>query len=149
MIGKLGAGQRISLKATARKGIGKEHAKWQASCGVVYNFEPEIEINPYEMEELKPEEKEKLVASCPAKVYSYDEEQDKIDIEDPKLCIFCQECTKLAKKIEREDLIKISYKPDKFYFTVEATGSIPPEDIVYQGMDILERKLRDIEAKLK
>eukprot|EP01091_Cochliopodium_minus_P019193 TRINITY_DN799_c0_g1_i1.p1 TRINITY_DN799_c0_g1~~TRINITY_DN799_c0_g1_i1.p1 ORF type:complete len:286 (+),score=76.92 TRINITY_DN799_c0_g1_i1:89-946(+) len=149
MICKLGYGQRINLKATARKGTGKEHAKWQSTCAAVYNFDPEIEINPYEMEEMKRKDKEDIVASCPTKVYSFDEDQEKIDIEDPKLCIFCQECTKLAKKLDKADLIKITSKPERFYFTVEATGALPPEDIISQALDILQRKLKDIESKLK
>ena len=143
MICKLGKGQKINLKAIARKGTGKEHAKWQCACVAVYSLQPEIEINNALESELDPNEKREIQESCPVKVYKYDEDQDKLDIEDVNACMFCQECTKLAKKLERPDLIKISYKPDVFKFSVETTGALPPEDIVTKGLEVLQRKLQD------
>jgi DNA-directed RNA polymerase II subunit RPB3 len=62
---KMRKGQELSLKATARKGIGKDHAKWIPVATAVFQFIPEITINQTLMDELTPEQKQQLVASNP------------------------------------------------------------------------------------
>ena len=62
---KMRKGQELSLKATARKGIGKDHAKWIPVATAVYQCVPEITINQTMMDELTPEQKQQLVASNP------------------------------------------------------------------------------------
>jgi len=99
VIAKLQKNQEIKLKAIAKKGVGKEHAKWNPSCGVSYKFEPSVIINPTLMESLSDERKREFVESCPTKVYRYDGGISRVDIEDANRCTFCEECTKKSATV--------------------------------------------------
>lgn len=62
----------MKLKALARKGIGKDHAKWSPAATVTYMYEPDIIINEEMMNTLTDEEKIDLIESSPTKVFGID-----------------------------------------------------------------------------
>lgn len=67
--------QEVSLRAIARKGIGKDHAKWQPVATVAFQFMPDIRIHHALMATLTPGQRREWVASTPGKdtVFRYNE----------------------------------------------------------------------------
>lgn len=150
LIVKLKKGQEVMMKAIAKKGVGKEHAKWSPVCGCVYQFEPDIRINEERMSELSETQKIDFANSCPAKVYKYDQEAHRVEIEEPLKCMYCNECKKKGDELTggKNDLVTINAKQDRFIFTVETTGSLKPEDVVQHALNILKLKLANVQAQL-
>ena len=104
---KLKKGQSINMSLTAKKGIGKIHAKWSPVCTCVMKQVPNVKILDNEfMQKLDEKYKKEFCESCPSKVFKYD--KDEIIIDKSEKCTYCEECL-----IKIQDLIK---KKDKTAF---------------------------------
>lgn len=144
---KMGPGQRLKLKAIARMGISKEHAKWCPVAVATYRFWPIITINEEQCSTLTMEQKQELVDVCPDKILEVDEitgslkpAEDYFEIatftEDLK---FTQNAMK--KRPEDDDFVTVVQSDEKFVFTVESTGAMDADEIVLSALRVLKDKL--------
>jgi len=66
-------------------------------------------------------------------------------VADKMKCMFCDECVRKSETFKLVDpLVKISQKKHKFYFEVESTGSMKPEEIVRQALKEMNNKLYNV-----
>ena len=148
LILKLRKNQEINMRCMARKGVGRDHAKWQPVATAVYRFEPEITINEDLMATLTEEEKIKFVESSPTPVFRYNDQTRKVEVDVPESYTYDGECLKWAEDMGKPGLVDIRAKEDTFLFTVESTGALPPETIVLNALKVLDTKLEMTKSEL-
>mmetsp|Transcript_2404 Transcript_2404/g.8575 ORF Transcript_2404/g.8575 Transcript_2404/m.8575 type:complete len:298 (-) Transcript_2404:90-983(-) len=150
VIVKLRKGQELRLTATAIKGIGMQHAKWQPTCCSVYQQEPKISLDEMRISELTDDDKRHFVDSCPTNVYKLDERTGTVYVDKPLNCTYCNECILEARRLTNDtgDLVSIKMSEDVFHFTVETTGSLRPEEILLSALEVLKQKLLDLTTAL-
>ena len=144
---KLGPGQKLKLKATARMGISKEHAKWCPVAVATYRFWPIITINEEQMATLTMEQKQELVDACPDRILELDEVTGRVSaVENAyEVATFTEDLmykqNSLKRRAEDEDFVTIVQSTNRFIFTVESTGAMDCEDILMSSLKVLKTKL--------
>ncbi len=71
LIVKMRRGQELALRAVARKGIGKDHAKWSPVATAAFQYMPEVTVNRALMDALSEAQKLELVVSDPSQILKY------------------------------------------------------------------------------
>uniref|UniRef100_A0A7R9ZL78 DNA-directed RNA polymerase RpoA/D/Rpb3-type domain-containing protein n=1 Tax=Craspedostauros australis TaxID=1486917 RepID=A0A7R9ZL78_9STRA len=144
---KMGPGQRLKLKAIARMGIAKEHAKWCPVAVATYRFWPVIEVNEEQMATLTMEQKQELVDCCADRILAIDDVTGSIvEAEDAwdnvtytEELSFTQEMMK--KRLEDDDFVTVRASTDRFIFVVESSGGMDADEIVFSALRVLKDRL--------
>eukprot|EP00667_Euglena_gracilis_P015254 EG_transcript_15850 len=153
IICKLTKGQEIVCRCLARKGIGKEHAKWIPTCTVAMAYMSDIRINQERADQMTSEQKQEWADCCPKQVYKFDPKTAQLEVERADECIYCMECTMKAEDMGCDNLASVKFRRSRngthnFVFTVETTGALPADEIVLRALEVTRRKLRVIKAEL-
>ncbi|KAI5852665.1 DNA-directed RNA polymerase [Morchella snyderi] len=116
IICKLRKGQELKMKCIAKKGIAKEHAKWSPVSAMGFEYDPWNKLRhiDYWYEES-------AEAEWPKSKYA--------DWEEPP--------------VEGEPF-NYDALPSRFYLDVESVGSLPPDEIMQQGIKYLQEKLASV-----
>ena len=144
---KMGPGQRLKLKAVARMGIAKEHAKWSPVAVATYRFWPIITVNEEQVATLTMEQKQELVDVCPDRILEIDDVTGTIKpVENYwDISTFTEDLKNhqdsLKKRKEDDDFVTIQHATDRFIFTVESTGSMDADEIVMSALRVLKERL--------
>lgn len=138
LIAKLRPGQVIELEAHARKGIGKDHAKFSPVATASYRLLPHIEILKPIYDELA----EELVNWYEPGVFkcvptTEDGHRVKAIVSNPYACTMSRNF--MRNPILKES-IKMSRVPNHFIFSVESVGMMEPAIIVAEALKILKKK---------
>ena len=149
VIVKLARGQSLKLRCIARKGTGRQHAKFSPVCGCTFQPEPMVRLNRNRVDEMLDDEKKQFVESCPRNVFGLDEEKGRMDVVEEAACIFCDECIISAEKLEKKGLVSVNTYPERFIFTVESTGAMEPHQIVQKAITKIQKKLHDVGSALE
>ena len=144
---KMGPGQKLKLKAVARMGISKEHAKWCPVAVATYRFWPVVTINEEQCATLTLEQKQELVDACPDRIIELDEVTGKlIEAENSwDIATFTEDLATAQKAMkqrpEDDDFVTVVQATDRFIFHVETTGAMDAEEIMMSSLKVLKEKL--------
>ncbi|CAK0785902.1 hypothetical protein CVIRNUC_009115 [Coccomyxa viridis] len=148
LIVKMRKNQELKLKAIARKGIGKDHAKWIPVATVTFQHKPQISINRALMDTLDEKVKEAFVDASPSHALSYNSVTKQVEVTETEAYMYDGEYEKMAQELHHPDLITITQSDNEFIFRVEGTGVLSVEDVIITAVDVLTAKLRNLQQAL-
>ena len=147
---KLSKNQQLDMRLVARKGIAKTHAKWSPVATCQMYKAPRVEfIQDKVNKQLNLNQKHELISKCPRRVFGFNEQRQAVEIENADKCIQCIECTRFTETNGLDRALFIGEEEHRFIYTVESTGVLAPENIVFRALTILKKKLMDLGDAMK
>jgi DNA-directed RNA polymerase II subunit RPB3 len=139
---KMRRGQELKLRCIARKGIGKDHAKWQPVATATYQYVPEITINHALVDTISEAQREEICAADPRKTFKYNKLTRRIEVVDPLQYQYDGEVLVKAEEFGVPGAIDIVQQQDHFLFRVEGTGAHHAGDVVTFAFEHLLNKIK-------
>jgi DNA-directed RNA polymerase subunit D len=139
---KLASGQKIKLEAYARLGKGKAHAKWQPVSMCVYRYLPRIKVD-----ESRCDLCGECVRVCPKKVLVPAADNKKLKVQNLIECTLCQDCVDVCPLDPAA--IEVNWEEGTFIFSMESTGALPVERIMFEALNILDKKVDGFQKELR
>jgi DNA-directed RNA polymerase II subunit RPB3 len=144
------------------QGIGKDHAKWSPVATAVFRYQPAATLQQSIIRRMTPEQRAEWAASDPNQILKYDPDSREVSLGDVEAYAYDNEAIQRAQEMgfpgvralglrcggvlgvppARADValaassaqaLEVVQKQDTFIFTVEATGALPPAEIVLNG----------------
>ena len=122
LIVKLRKGQELKVRCIAKRSVGKEHSKWSPVATVAFEYDPANILR-----------------------HSTFWVEDDVNAEWPKSS-HADDRYPTATDFTNYDP---AAEPNKFWFAVEAIGSLAPENILLQAIGILQAKLGAVQLSLE
>ncbi|KAF9113972.1 DNA-directed RNA polymerases I and III subunit RPAC1 [Mortierella sp. AM989] len=144
VIAKMRPGQEIDVEVHCEKGLGQDHAKWSPVATATYRLLPEILVNG----EIIGEAAEKFQSCFPEGVVDVIEENGvkKAVVVNARKDTVSREVLRHA---EFENKVKLTRVRDHFIFTIESVGSIEPQDLLVQAVQVLMDKCALVKRALQ
>ena len=146
LLAKLRPGQSIELEAHARRGVGKDHAKYSPVCTASYRLMPHVEL----IHDIYDEDAEELVhiyepgvfeliSTNPTTTTKGDPPgtRQKAIVKNPYACTMSRNYMKHDKLAKA---IKITRITDHFIFSIESVGMYRPAVLLAEALRVLQRK---------
>lgn len=154
VVARLAKGQAIKLVAIAKKGIGKDHAKWSPVCSVSYRiFPPAVELVLDRINKLMTQEQKKELLAASEGLLQLNAGTEKLEYEAPfrlgRIAI-SPDTTRKAGQLAEEaggtpnEIVKYNRNPERFEFVCETTGALPPHVVLRFGLELLRDKVSDL-----
>lgn len=116
LIARLRRDQELRMRCIAKKGIAKEHAKWNPCSAIAFEYDPWNKLKHTDLWfEESAEEEWPRSQNC--------------DFEDPP---------------DETEAFDFNARPTKFYMDVETTGQLKPDAVFEKGVEVLQQKLAEI-----
>ncbi|MBS3145389.1 DNA-directed RNA polymerase subunit D [Candidatus Woesearchaeota archaeon] len=128
---KLLKGQKLEVDMKAVLGKGKTHTKW-SPCLVYYRYSPILNVS-----NVKNAAKAK--ESCPKNVFEV--KNDKLIVKNMEACDLSEDCVKYG--------VDVKYKEDEIMMFIESWGQLKIKDILSNGIEVFEEKLKELDKKIK
>eukprot|EP00887_Chlorella_sp_A99_P007108 scaffold2.g7108.t1 len=145
---KMRKNQELKLRAVARKGIGKDHAKWMPVATVAMQPLPIIHVNHALMDTLTEQQREEWCAADPRKTFRFNRLTGRVEVAEPERHMFDGEAEARAAELGVPGLVDIRASEDTFIFRVEGTGVLKPDDVVLTAIEVLYNKVQNLGTML-
>lgn len=147
LLAKMAPGQRIELEAHCVKGVGKDHAKFSPVATAWYRLHPSVKI----LQDIEGKMLDELLELAPGMFRARDAGGGRRVAEVADVRGNEKHLEKVRRLLEeerwRERLVVLKRK-DHFIFTVESAGSLPPEQLFAEALDILYAKADKLASSL-